>query len=130
MRCVKRGDKCSLITSSIAEASSTPIPIPFSTTESSSNPPSIPESIPVLSATREDEAFTLTNIELFHRFTSVTCHHLVNPNRSSPWLDEIPAMSTKHPFLLHEIMALAAIDLSRDTAQSHSASSSRDSTTR
>ncbi|KAJ4401972.1 transcription factor [Gnomoniopsis sp. IMI 355080] len=68
------------------------------------------------------DAFTLTDIQLFHRFTSVTCHYLANPNKSSPWLDEIPAMSTKHPFLLHEIMALAAVDMSRDVAGSQDAS--------
>lgn len=31
-------------------------------------------------------------------------------------------MSTKHPFLLHEVMALAAVDMSRDVAESQDAS--------
>lgn len=34
------------------------------------------------------------------------------PNDSSPWLDAIPALALEHPFLLHELMALAAVDLS------------------
>lgn len=109
LRCVKRGDKCSLVTSNIAESSSTP----------DATTGTIPDF--VLSGAPQDAVFTLTDIQLFHRFTSVTCHYLANPNRSSPWLDEIPAMSTKHPFLLHEILALAAIDLSRNSAQSQSA---------
>ncbi|KAJ4388717.1 hypothetical protein N0V93_006176 [Gnomoniopsis smithogilvyi] len=68
------------------------------------------------------DTFTLADIQLFHRFTSVTCHYLANPNESSPWLNEIPAMATKHLFLLHETMALAAVDMSRDVAESHDAS--------
>lgn len=51
----------------------------------------------------------------------MTCHYLANPNKPSSWVDEIPALSIKYPFLLHEVMALAAVDLSRDAAQPDSA---------
>ncbi|CAN8095510.1 unnamed protein product [Discula destructiva] len=116
LRCVKRGDKCSLVSSSSssAESSFTPASSNEIGSESSAGPHAAPQ----------DEVFTLIDIQLFQRFTSVTCQYLANPNRASPWLDKIPAMSTKHPFLLHEMMALAAVDLSRDTAQSQAASKS------
>lgn len=106
MRCVKRGDQCSLVQPSIAAFASAPA--------SATAAGTTPELTHTNQIAPKDMVFTLTDIQLFHRFTSVTCHYLANPNRSSPWLDEIPAMATKHPFLLHQTMALAAVDLSRD----------------
>lgn len=94
MRCTRRGDKCSLVSrNSTSEASSAAGP-----SQSQSN--------------LQDDAFTLADVKLFHRFTTTTCRYVANPQESSPWLDEIPALATDHPFLLHELMALAAVDLS------------------
>lgn len=91
---MKRGDKCSLV--------------PRDSTSESSSPasPSHSQSKP------QDDAFTLADVKLFYRFTTTTCRYVANPQESSPWLDKIPALATEHPFLMHELMALAAVDLS------------------
>lgn len=112
---MKRDDQCSLVQCSIAVEPST---APASTYGPAPEPALGPQ------VDSNEQTFTLSDVQLFHRFTSVTCHYLANPNRSSPWLDEIPAMSTKHRFLLHEVMALAAVDMSRDVAESQDSSTS------
>lgn len=38
------------------------------------------------------------------------------PHDTSPWLDAIPTMALDHPFLLHELMAVAAVDLASASA--------------
>lgn len=61
---------------------------------------------------RKDDIFTLTDLKLFHHFTNKTCRYMANPVESSPWFEALPALALEHSFLLHELMALAAVDLS------------------
>lgn len=96
MRCERRGDKCSLVS-------------PSNTTRSDALLPA---------SKRGDrggddggDALTLTDLKLFHHFTTTTCHYMAAPHATSPWLDAIPTMALDHPFLLHELMAVAAVDL-------------------
>lgn len=104
MRCVRRGDKCSLVSASTSrsDASSS-----VSSTSSTS-----PRSAAEPWHSKKDDAFTLTDLKLFHHFTTTTCHYMAAPNGHSLWLDALPALALEHPFLLHELMALAAVDLS------------------
>lgn len=67
----------------------------------------------VSSATASTENFTLADFKLFHQFTTSTWRHVANdPVESSPWVLAVPSLATEHPFLLHEVMAIAAVDLS------------------
>ncbi|PSR94331.1 hypothetical protein BD289DRAFT_480637 [Coniella lustricola] len=98
-RCVKRGDKCSLAA----------IITPLSTGGASSVTGSRTHA-------QDDDVFTLSDISLFHRFSTTTCRYLAGPNLPSPWLDYIPELATKHKFLMQEMMAVAALDLSINAA--------------
>lgn len=102
-RCIRRGEECSLLLSSGPEAP--PLAKP-SVAESSVKP----------RASQDDEAFTTADIKLFHHFTISTCQLLANPHSTSPWLDRIPALALDHSFLLHELMAIAAVELSHNDA--------------
>lgn len=101
LRCVKRGEECSLLASSVPEA-----PPPANSSVAG-------RSVKVRGS-QNDEAFTIADIKLFHHFTTTTCHLLANPHSTSPWLDRIPALALDHPFLLHEVMAVAAVELSHN----------------
>lgn len=105
-RCVKRGEKCSF----------TAIVTPSATSEASlatgSGGSDVSSSQPQQSLGQDDTLFTLADIRLFHHFSTVTCRYLANPNLTSPWLDYIPKLATKHTFLMQEMMAVAALDVS------------------
>lgn len=61
----------------------------------------------------QDDSFSMVDFELFNHFTTSTARVIANdPVESSPWLTTMPTLATRHPFLLHEILAVAAIDLS------------------
>ncbi|KAF3770771.1 hypothetical protein M406DRAFT_326195 [Cryphonectria parasitica EP155] len=108
-RCVRRGDECSRAQPNSSEASVTSASSTPDTTSSSHTRP------------RDEDSYTLVDLQLFHRFSTVTCRYLANPNNESPWLDKVPALGTKHAFLMHEMMAVAAIDIGINVADTQDA---------
>ncbi|KAJ9148245.1 hypothetical protein NKR23_g5151 [Pleurostoma richardsiae] len=92
--CTKRHRTCSLLAS-----------VP----SSSASPPSPPASPP-----QPHETFSISDFALFHHFTTSTSSLIANePPYSSPWKTGVPALATQYPFLLHEVLALAAVHLSQ-----------------
>lgn len=72
----------------------------------------------------QDDVFTLTDIKLFHHFSTTTCRYMANPNEPSPWPDTMMGIATDHAFLTHAVMAVAALDLSVNNPSSDSTLSS------
>jgi hypothetical protein len=61
---------------------------------------------------RQDESFNITDFALFHHFVTSTSNAMSNePEISFPWKTTIPGIAPQHPYLLHEILAVAAIHL-------------------
>ncbi|KAH6867191.1 hypothetical protein B0T10DRAFT_502562 [Thelonectria olida] len=58
------------------------------------------------------ESFTPTDFTLFYHFITSTAGCLNNePDTSFPWKTSIPSIAPRHPYLLHEVLAVAAIHL-------------------
>lgn len=52
----------------------------------------------------------ITDLELMHHFTSVTCHTLSRAEKLPHiWQVEVPRMGVKYPFVMHQILAVAAL---------------------
>lgn len=52
--------------------------------------------------------FTLIDLELFHHFVTETAV-MTTEDSLSPWFTEVPKMAVKHPYLMHELIAVAAL---------------------
>ncbi len=92
--CSKRQMPCSLVDSSQAEA-----------------PPQL-----AAEGVQEDPpqgTFEGTDFALFHHFTTSTAHLItLTPADRSPFMTLLPGLAPQHPYLLHEVLALAALHLS------------------
>ena len=59
-----------------------------------------------------DDTFRIDDFALFHHFTTVTAHIIATDDiEASPWRNIVPGLATKHPYLLHAILAVAAVHL-------------------
>ncbi len=54
----------------------------------------------------------LLDLELLHQFTTVTCFSLSNiPSKQNIWQVDVPREAMSHQFLLHALLAIAAVHL-------------------
>ncbi|KAI0472104.1 hypothetical protein GGR56DRAFT_682502 [Xylariaceae sp. FL0804] len=90
--CEKRRLECSLA-SSEAERSASPATLP---------PPSRPQPAP--------RDFAFTDFALFHHFIKSTAvDHADDDATAAVWSGPVADMATRHPYLLHQVLALAAL---------------------
>lgn len=82
-----------------------------------------------MSCTSRDTHFSYRDLELMHHYTTLTAANLEktrDPLILDTWRIDVPHEATRHPFLMHTILALAAlhkISLSPTTTSSSSSSS-------
>lgn len=58
--------------------------------------------------------FTIIDLELFHYYTTMTSHEILGPHitGTNSWhQSSVISLSFKHPFLLHQLLSLAALHL-------------------
>ncbi|DAA73157.1 TPA_exp: Uncharacterized protein A8136_5082 [Trichophyton benhamiae CBS 112371] len=61
---------------------------------------------------REDKSLNLEDLELLHHYTTKTYQTLSNNNEHEEiWKNVIPGEAIKHPFLMHGLLALAALHI-------------------
>ncbi|KAH8727988.1 hypothetical protein GQ44DRAFT_702487 [Phaeosphaeriaceae sp. PMI808] len=114
--CVKQGTICQYRSSMGQEPPiepSTPITTSTpSTTEGSTVDQALP--IPPTASVHSDTALNLSQLRLFHHYTTVTAQTLAHNSESTAFFTtNLVQTAFSYPFLLHTILALAALHLSR-----------------
>ncbi|KAI8959094.1 hypothetical protein F5Y11DRAFT_16230 [Daldinia sp. FL1419] len=101
--CAKRQLPCSLV----------PASLPGIACRSNSGTPEV-----VVVRSYEEPTFTFTDFGLFQHFAKATAIAQADDSASiAVWRETIPDLATQYPFLLHEILAVAALHLKSATPE-------------